>query len=255
MGKVVSITDPPYGKLTVVKFVGVISGRRHWECLCACGNPRVVRESNLWSGNATSCGCSHIGKATGPRRPPVGGYHRLGLKKSHGHCLNGTKSVEYNAWVTMIRRCTDPKCPVYPRYGGRGITVCAAWTTSFENFVADMGMKPSPDLSIDRRDNSLGYFCGHCEECVSLGRAANCRWATKKEQSRNMRSNRLLTYRGETLPVCDWAERLGIRVGVIHHRINRGWSTEDALSRGVQSRVMQAPPVGPSMRLNLAVTA
>ena len=133
--------------------------------------------------------------------------------------------------------------------------MCDGWRASFESFLESMGTKQSPDLSIDRIDNERGYDCGRCDDCLARGASANCRWATRKEQSRNMRSNHMITYNEETLPICDWAERLGIRVGVLHHRIGRGWSIDDALSRSVQSRAMPTPSAEPSMRLNLMVTA
>lgn len=75
----------------------------------------------------------------------------------------------------MKSRCGNPKHPKYANYGGRGITVCKEWSESFETFLADMGLKPHPRMSIDRIDNEKGYLAG------------NCRWATYKEQSANQR--------------------------------------------------------------------
>ena len=148
----------------------------------------------------------------------------------------------------MIRRCTDPRCPVFPRYGGRGIAVCAGWAAAFENFLADMGLRPSPVHSLDRRDNALGYFCGHCDDCVAHARAPNCRWATKKEQSRNMRPNRLITFRGETMPMAAWAESLRMPRSVLQHRFDRGWDVERALTQVAQ---VHRPGGLVSLRFNL----
>ena len=87
----------------------------------------------------------------------------------------------------MVYRCCCPKSKAYPRYGGRGITVCKRWRDDKHAFVSDMGPKPTPKHSIDRIDNDKGYWCGktECPECGPLGRVGNCRWATSKEQVRN----------------------------------------------------------------------
>lgn len=103
----------------------------------------------------------------------------------HGHSaasVNGPKriSTEYKCWATMIQRCCNPNSPSYADYGGRGITICDEWRHSFEQFIIDMGLKPHPSLSIDRKDNSLGYF------------KENCRWATRSQQVLNQRQRRLV---------------------------------------------------------------
>ena len=96
----------------------------------------------------------------------------------HGHARGGRQTTEYSAWLGMKKRCTKPNNSRYGSYGGRGITVCKRWMDSFQAFLADMGLKPSPDLSIDRIDNDGNYEPG------------NCRWATKEEQSSNKRRGR-----------------------------------------------------------------
>ena len=136
----------------------------------------------------------------------------------HGHAAaHGGKSREYLTWRAMRGRCNNPNDPAYPRYGGRGVAVCDRWDR-FENFLADMG--PRPDgASLDRwPDNDGDYEPG------------NCRWATRKEQGRNMRSNNMLTARGQTLCIKDWADRLGVDPGTIRHRIRKGWSVEKAVT-------------------------
>lgn len=97
-------------------------------------------------------------------------------------------------WWAMRSRCGDKSHPDFSNYGGRGIGVCAGWG-NFDAFAVDMGERPSgvsstgrrSAWSIDRINNNGGYWCGKCEECVGLGRQANCRWATVAEQATNRR--------------------------------------------------------------------
>lgn len=119
---------------------------------------------------------------------------------------------EYRSWEHMIRRCQE-----HPQYIERGITVCARWITSFEHFLSDMGARPTLAHTLDRIDNSGPYS------------PDNCRWATRQEQARNRRSNRLLTHNGETLCLSAWAERLGITPNALYMRL-RTWPVEKALS-------------------------
>jgi len=114
-------------------------------------------------------------------------------------------------------------------HGGRGIKVCERWR-AFENFLTDMGQKPFSEASIDRIDNDGNYSCGHCEECLRNGWPANCRWATDKEQQRNTRQNRMLTYNGKTMCLAEWGELLGIEYNILWARLNRGWSVAKTLS-------------------------
>jgi hypothetical protein len=127
------------------------------------------------------------------------------------------RSSEYITWNNMLQRCTNPKKDSYLRYGGRGIKVCKRWL-KFKNFVADMGIKPSPAHSIERINNSKGY-------CPS-----NCRWATRYEQRRNMRMNHWITFKGKTMCLADWARELGIWYMTLHGRLARGWSVADAFT-------------------------
>lgn len=117
---------------------------------------------------------------------------------------------EYVVWMHMKGRCLNASHKQYLHYGGRGISVCDRWMR-FENFFADMGQRPSPEYSLDRRDNELGYY------------KENCRWATRIEQNRNHRGNRRITHAGETLCVAEWAERLKVPQSVISTRLKRGW--------------------------------
>lgn len=140
----------------------------------------------------------------------------------HGECKDRRKGIpetpEYQSWHAMKQRCYNPSAVKYDRYGGRGITVCHRWRTSFQNFLDDMGRKPSPSHSIDRIDNDGNY------------EPSNCRWATRQEQTRNTTSTNLLTYNGETLCVTDWAAKIGIAPNTLANRLAVGWPLAKALT-------------------------
>jgi hypothetical protein len=124
----------------------------------------------------------------------------------------------------MITRCENPKSIEYEVYGGRGITVCDRWRISFENFLADMGDRPTPKHTIDRIDNAIGY----CPE--------NCRWATMKEQQRNRRNNRLISFDGKTATLAEWAEISGNSSDIISWRIKQGWNLRSAIFEPTQRK-------------------
>jgi len=163
MPALIDITGQRFGRLVVLR-VGK-KGRkgihRKWLCQCDCGNFKETRCSNLRSGSVTSCGCVR--------------KKWLRIRK-HGDAMrtNGKPAVEYLAWNNMRDRCENPKNVGFKYYGGRGIVVCERWS-KYENFLADMGRKPSPKHSLDRIDVDQNYF------------KENCRWATRDEQNNNRR--------------------------------------------------------------------
>lgn len=191
-----------FGRLTVVSVAGKSKhGRAVLSCECSCGNFTEVECGNLVTGSSQSCGCLH--------REGVAALHT-----SHGL----SKSAEYGIWARMLQRCTNLNDSSYPDYGGRGITVCPEWF-SFENFYADMGPRPSKDHSIDRKGNDGPY----CKE--------NCRWATKKEQCNNQRSNHKIEFDGRTQTLTQWAEDRALQTTTLWKRLFRyGWSVERALT-------------------------
>ena len=131
------------------------------------------------------------------------------------HGMTGTP--EYRAWKDMLGRCRNSRHRQYPNYGGRGIRVCDEWLHDFVAFYNHVGPRPSARHSIDRIDNDGNYEPG------------NVRWATRKMQNANMRTNCLLTYNGETLPCSVWACRMGIDNATLRHRLRVGWPLEKAL--------------------------
>lgn len=167
MAVVIDRIGQRFGRLLVTGRwpINAPTGQAVWECRCECGNGRLVRTGDLQSGNTRSCGCL---------QPEVASR----AKTTHGHTRGHRRTREYEAWIAMLRRCYDTQTQNYPRYGGRGITVCQAWRESFTAFLDDVGLKPDPKMSLDRIDNDGPYEPG------------NVRWATVSEQNRNQRPRR-----------------------------------------------------------------
>lgn len=91
--------------------------------------------------------------------------------RTHGEAVK-PQTAEYRTWASMKRRCQNPNTINYRQYGGAGVTVCKRWL-QYENFLEDMGRRPSPRHTLERRNNALGY------------RPSNCCWATYTEQNIN----------------------------------------------------------------------
>lgn len=179
----------------------------------------------LQKGSVRSCGCL--------RRETC-----VSAPTKHGASKHGFVMAEYSTLRGIIQRCENKRSLHFDKYGGRGIRVCDRWRESFENFLADMGPKPTPKHSLDRIDVN-----GHYEP-------GNCRWATQTEQMRNTRSNRRLTFRGETLPMSEWAERLELDPSLVRARVDRlGWTVERALTEPAAKQRFDT--VRPSRRFNL----
>lgn len=128
-----------------------------------------------------------------------------------------SRTPEYRVWLGMLNRCRNPRDSAFHKYGAKGVSVCQRWH-SFEAFIADMGLRPSDDHSIDRIDGSKDYA------------PDNCRWATREEQQNNLRNNVNITIGGETLTASQWDRRKGWRRGTVWGRIRRGWTAEQATS-------------------------
>lgn len=193
-----------FGRLTVIqKAERDRNGNPQWLCQCDCGQVRLAWEGKLKSGHTKSCGCLKID------------MFRARVRRHGQH-----ESPTYSSWEKMISRCLNPNDYRYADYGGRGIEVCERWR-DFVNFFEDMGERPGSEYSLDRIDVDGSY----CPE--------NCRWATRKEQQRNRRVNRLVQLDGETVTVTEAAELTGISEDVLRSRLRRGWDERDALTRPV----------------------
>ena len=143
------------------------------------------------------------------------------MKHNYKHGMYKTRL--YKAWDSMKARCYRKSVGPYPKYGGRGITVCDEWKNSFVAF-RDWALANGyvEGLSLDRIDPSGNY------------EPSNCRWVTMKEQENNKRSNRRIEHNGETHTLSEWCDITGIPFHVLHHRFQRGWPTEKALTTKIR---------------------
>lgn len=213
-----------FWELTVIEFDGSRNQRRYWKCLCDCGNTVIMTTGELHTGRPKkTCG--------------------LCKREWHGRC----RTPEYNIWILIKRRCYKPGSPYYEIYGGRGIRMCDGWRNSFIAFFRDMGPRPSSKHSIERLNNSEGYNCGHCDDCISRGVTANCVWALMRQQAQNTRRNRNIVFNGETLCMSEWARRLGMSANILRARLFKlGWSPEKALSTPVKHSMGPQKPKAPA---------
>lgn len=139
------------------------------------------------------------------------------------HGGSGTRL--HSVWRNMKTRCYNPKSKYFARYGGRGIIVCDEWRQSFSAFREwALSHGYADNLTIDRINNNEGY------------RPDNCQWVTQKKQLRNFSRNRLITYKGQTKPVTEWAEEKQISVKALYYRVEKGWTAEEALETPVKKQ-------------------
>lgn len=187
-----------------------------WRCVCECGKKFLAPSSAIKRGDIRSCGC--LQKEM---------YRDLGLKNGklvgrksnfykHGHGVRGDRL--YSIWRNMKYRCERKTNRDYDRYGGSGIRFCERWR-KFENFLADMGTPPSNKHTLDRIDGTKGY------------NKKNCRWVTRHDQARNIRSNIWVTHNGKTMILRDWSTELGIPHPTLYFRYKRGLTPAQVLSK------------------------
>lgn len=181
-----------FGRLVARQRVGIGQDAR-WACDCDCGGSTLVRTSNLkGEGGIRSCGCV------------LPKMKKNASAKTHGRCTQPGHDI----WRGMLRRCSDK---TDKNYGGRGIIVCDRWLV-FENFLQDMGRRPSAKHTIDRIDVDGNY------------EPSNCRWATPEQQASNrreLRGTRMLTFGGQTLSVTAWSRRIGVSRQALFQRLQR----------------------------------
>lgn len=201
-----NLTGLQFGRLTVASFAGRSAGKSRasvWNCVCECGELRRVQTPDLTKGRTVSCGCYSLDRST-----------------THGHARREQFSPTYDSWRGMMERCYNESSQSFKDYGARGVTVCERWHT-FANFLADMGERPDRGHSIGRVKGDLPYDPG------------NCRWETRVQQNRNRRNSHMLTHGGVTDCLAGWADRVGIKAGILSKRLRRGWDA---------ARVLTTPP-------------
>jgi len=190
-------------RVVAVKAVGVSAMRL--VCVCVCGTRCEAKAHSLRSGEKKSCGClqrSVLGDAT----------------RTHGRAnsrITGYADRTYGIWQAMRDRCSNPKRKDWHCYGGKGIAVTERWNT-YENFLADMGNAPA-GLTLDRVDGNGNY----CKE--------NCKWATRKEQSRNTANMVWIEHEGVTKSIGDWIAATGGNTSRYYARLKKGMTRKEAL--------------------------
>lgn len=158
------VVGDKFGKMSIVGEVQSLNGRK-WPVQCDCGSRvRTANVNQLQRWEDKNTGCRECQK-----------------RKTHGR---DTSDPTYGSWYSMKQRCLNPKTKSFHRYGGRGITICARWLNSFENFLADMGERP-PGKTIDREKVNGNY------------EPSNCKWATHDEQCANTSQNIRVVVEGD----------------------------------------------------------
>jgi len=213
--KLLDLAGRRFGRLLVIEQAGVKGTSKQWRCVCDCGNEKVAVSRNLNTGRTASCGCLVV---------DTNRSFRLGkpaTNRTHGATQNKSRTPEYSCWLSLRQRCTDPNVIEYPLYGGRGIKVCDRWKDSFQNFLSDMGEKPSKNHSIDRVDVNGNY------------EPENCRWASWLDQQNNKNSNRLVFVGSGVLTATELARKSGIATRTLFNRLKKfeaGEITENELT-------------------------
>lgn len=182
-----------FGRLTLIKASVIrVSGAKTWECICSCGEKKIVALKSLVAGRTKSCGCL--------KRDTTGA-----LKKKHG----ATGTPEYAIWKSMKQRCCNPNNKAFPNYGGRGIDISPEWLESFAAFISDMGHRPHVDSTLERMDNYKGYS------------KENCIWASRAAQLENRRNTILVIREGKSFSPKGLATFLGRTTDSIRSELRR----------------------------------
>lgn len=208
---VVDLKGKRFTRLKVIEFAYSKKSNRYWKCKCDCGNEIYTTTACLnRPKNTRSCGCIQKEKAAENGRNSA---------TTHGLSRNsdGTKTRLFRIWTGMKTRCFNENVVEYPRYGGKGVTICESWM-DYKNFHAwAMSNGYKKHLSIEREDVNGDY------------EPLNCKWATNKEQTRNRTSSRFIEFNGETKTLAEWAEEKSMSINCLFERLKRGWSVKKSL--------------------------
>lgn len=189
------------GKLTMLEHIEGSSKEAVFLCKCDCGSLCNLTAIRIATRKVASCGCASLRE-----------NHRL------------SRTPEYNTWVMIKRRTSNPNCPEAKNYVLRGISMCDRWRSSFSSFFADMGKRPSPKHSLDRIDNNGDYT------------PENCRWATDMQQANNSRSNSKVLFEGKEMTVAELSRKTGISAAKLYKRVRKGYPMSDVLYDGTFRR-------------------
>jgi len=195
-----------FGRLVVEAYAGSTHSGSRWRCLCDCGNYTETYGFALRDGTTQSCGCLSLQRLAEGRT-------------THG----ASHTAEYAVWEGMIQRCTNKNSANYKNYGAKGVRVSQRWR-KFENFLADMGKRPSPKHMLERKNGKAGY------------NKFNCVWATRDVQNNNTSRNRYLTHNGQRQTVAEWAKSVGLNYNTLTKRLLLGWPLKKAIENAPRHR-------------------
>ena len=207
------LTGQRFGRLTVIKRVPY-KGLTRWLCRCDCGNEIEAFGNNLKRGHTISCGCYRD-------------ESRIKVKTTHGYA----NTRIYGVWGKMKGRCYRKTSPDYPRYGGRGITMCDEWRdnpVAFIEWAYANGYREDAkygECTIDRIDVEKGYS------------PENCRIVNEKVQANNRRSNRIVEHNGESKTMAQWSDIYGLEpMTVRYYLVDKGMTLQQILDQGLAKR-------------------
>ncbi len=180
-----------FGRLLVIERVSNSPYQKtRFRCVCDCGKEKIAASVRLKNGSCQSCGC----------------FQRDGCSlrfRTH----NQSFSPEYKSWDSAKQRCYDLNHKSYRRYGGRGIKMSDDWKLSFESFLKDMGKRPGPGYSLERKDVNGNY----CKE--------NCCWIPQIEQQKNRHNIKMFEHEGIKDTATGWSKRLGLPFHIVWRRV------------------------------------
>lgn len=208
MGKYTYSIGDKFNRLTIIEVTEerTKAGAVKLKCVCECKDKKIIFVTiyNLVSGNTKSCGCL---------------VREILVERSTTHGMRHTP--EWHVWAQMIGRCTNVNNKGYKNYGERGISIEDSRWFDFSCFIQDMGKRPAPGLSLERRDNSRGYS------------KENCYYADRFQQSRNRRNVHKILHNGEIKSVAEWCQILSLKPSPIYHRISRGMEPQAAFDKSI----------------------
>lgn len=195
MSKTKVIIGEKYGRLTPIEVVGRNKhGLLLYKCVCDCGNTKIIGSRYLTDGKTVSCGC----------------------KRGNG-THNG---ITYKSWITAKQRCNNPNNHNYANYGGRGIKVCDRWLHSFENFLEDMGERPSKEYTLDRIDVNGNY------------EPSNCKWSNHIEQANNRRDcHYIIDVDGEKITISQFSRKHNLNLSNVFYELRNRLNPSDIIEK------------------------